>query len=404
MTLRWRFTGLISLLLAALLSLGLWGLQHFATRQSIHHSQDLIRAAGERILVGVRDHIPLRELIREEPQPLSIAVYQGPNLIELVGHEPPADGENWEIQRLNVHERQVVLGFPIYQSKEALGRQARFLSWIGALVWGGLSLTTYWVVGQTLKPIQELANQADQAAGNSGPTLLAPPSQDGELVHLVSTLNQLLGRLHQRSARREQFHVAVSHELRTPLQALLGHVELALLRPRTPEDYCKVLEECKTQTGRLTQLIEALLLLNRLDYAPTASEVIDLNECFPETSLPAHTQVIFLQAETRVSANQPLLEVLLRNLLGNADKHRSQNSQILVEVGPGQFKIENQRDSQTLLDPEKLREPFFRATGNSTPGNGLGLALVAAVVERLGWELELQAPPGSFVAVVRYPI
>jgi two-component system heavy metal sensor histidine kinase CusS len=404
MTLRWRLTALISLLLAAVLSVGLGGLQRWAIQQSIRRTQEVLDAAGARILVGVRDKIPLRELIREEPQPLSIAVYEGDSLVELVGHEPPADGENWQIQRLTVHDRKVVLGFPIYQSKEALRRQAYFLAWIGGLVWGVLSLTTYWVVGQTLRPIQDLADQADRAARRPGPAQLEAPSQDGELVHLVATLNGLLGQLHQRSARREGFHVAVSHELRTPLQALLGHIELALLRPRTPEEYLNVLQECKTQTGRLTQLIEALLLLNRLDYAPMAAETVDLNECFSDGSLPAGTQIKFLQAELRLPASQPLLEVLLRNLLGNAHTHRKPDTEILVEVGPECLRIENQRSSQEPLDIEKLREPFFRACESTALGNGLGLALVSAVVERLGWELELQAPAGRFIALVRYPI
>lgn len=403
MTLRWRLTALISLLLAVVLSVGLGGLQRWAIQQSIRRTQEVLHAAGERIQVGVRDKVPLRELIREEPQPLSIAVYQGESLVELVGHEPPADGENWQIQRLTVHDRTVVLGFPVYQSKEALRRQAHFLAWIGGLVWGLLTLTTYWVVGQTLRPIQDLADQADQAA-SQWPAQLAAPSQDGELVHLVATLNGLLGQLHQRSARREQFHVAVSHELRTPLQALLGHLELALLRPRTTEEYLKVLQECKTQTGRLTQLIEALLLLNRLDYAPVPAETVDLNECFSDGSLPPGTQIHFSQQSLRLPASQPLLEVLLRNLLGNANNHRTPDTEILVEVGRDCLRIENQRPSQQPLDTEKLREPFFRASESTALGNGLGLALVSAVVERLGWELELQAPAGRFIALVRYPI
>ncbi|MBN9418561.1 MAG: HAMP domain-containing histidine kinase [Candidatus Eremiobacteraeota bacterium] len=405
MTLRWRLTGLTSLLLAALLSLGLWGLQHWATAQSYRRGQEILQAAGNRIRLGVADKLSLHELIQEEikisKQPLSIALYDGNSLVELIGHEPPSDGDNWELLTLEAHNRRVVLGFPIYQAKDALRRQAHFLAWIGGLVWAALSLTTYWVVGQTLKPIETLARQLEQAADKPGPAQIAAPSQDGELTHLTATINKLLGQLHQRSARREQFHVAVSHELRTPLQALLGHLELALLRPRPVEEYQTALQECKNQTVRLTQLIEALLLLNRLDYAPMEADTIDLNECFPEGSLPPDTEIRFADQEVSVQASQPLLEVLLRNLLNNAHLHRQPGTPIQVEIGPQQLRIQNLRPSQQALDLEKLREPFYRG-GGQVPGNGLGLALASAVVERLGWQLHLEAPPGQFIATAVY--
>lgn len=405
MTLRWRLTGLTSLLLAALLSLGLWGLQHWATAQSYRRGQEILQAAGNRIRLGVADKISLRELIQEEnkisQQPLSIALYDGNSLVDLAGHEPPSEGENWERLTLEVHNRRVVLGFPINQAQDALRRQAHFLAWIGGLVWAALTLTTYWVVGQTLKPIETLARQLEQAADTPGPAQVAAPSQDGELTHLTATMNRLLGQLHQRSARREQFHVAVSHELRTPLQALLGHLELALMRPRSAEEYQTALQQCKGQTVRLTQLIEALLLLNRLDYAPMPPDTIDLNESFAESSLPPDTEIQFSQQAVPVQASQPLLEVLLRNLLTNADLHRQPGTPIQITVGPDQLTLENIRPSQEPLDLDKLREPFYRAQTHA-PGNGLGLALVSAVVERLGWQLQLEAPPGRFIATVNY--
>lgn len=171
-------------------------------------------AASRRIQTGADDSIPLRRLIQEEQKislvPLSIALYEGGQMVELVGHEPPLNDANWQSTEFTLHGHRVVLGFPFYQTREALNRQATFLALLGAGLWLFLSGTTGWVVKATLQPIQSLADQTVAAARQSGPTRLHPPSQDGELVHLVDTLNGLLAQIHRRSAQREQFHVAVS--------------------------------------------------------------------------------------------------------------------------------------------------------------------------------------------------
>lgn len=145
------------------------------------------------------------------------------------------------------------------------------------------------------------------------------------------------------------------------------------------------------------QLIEALLLLNRLDYAPIAEETVDLLDLLPGNA--------YLETELEqmtVKAPQPLLEVLLRNLWSNADRHRTPGSQIVVHLDEDCLRVENARDSQEVLDSRRLREPFYRPFPSTGFGNGLGLALASAVADRLGWQLDLQAPPGRFVATVHW--
>ena len=103
-----------------------------------------------------------------------------------------------------------------------------------------------------------------------------------------------------------------------------------------------------------------------------------------------------------VKAPQPLLEVLLRNLWSNADRHRTPGSPIVVRLNEEGMRVENARESQERLDSQRLREPFYRPFPSAGSGNGLGLALAAAVADRLGWQLDLQAPPGRFIATLNW--
>ena len=56
-----------------------------------------------------------------------------------------------------------------------------------------------------------------------------------------------------------------SHELRTPVAVIRNKADVALLDPRTPSEYCAVLQSISDETGRLSHLISDLLALARGD-------------------------------------------------------------------------------------------------------------------------------------------
>ena len=117
-----------------------------------------------------------------------------------------------------------------------LNDQAILLAAFSVMMGGAATLGAWLLVGRTLSPYrQPVAAGADGDGGGSGQARLTAPSQDAEVVELVSTLNDLLTRQREANAARGRFYAAASHELRTPLQALSGHLELALQRPRTGE-------------------------------------------------------------------------------------------------------------------------------------------------------------------------
>src|SRR5207302_7423918 len=116
----------------------------------------------------------------------------------------------------------------------------------------GVAGGAWLLVGQTLSPIHRLAVQASAASVEKMQVRLKAPSRDAEVVDLVDTLNGLLSRLAETAAVKGRFYAAASHELRTPLQALSGHLEVALSRGRTAEEYETFLQEASKQAGRLT--------------------------------------------------------------------------------------------------------------------------------------------------------
>jgi len=406
MTLRLRLSLFISGVFGFLLGLLVLLAQQSSRLQAERHIRDLVQAAGNRIEVGVNEeHLPLRRLIHEEkglsPQPLSLALYEKGKLVELVGHEPPADGSGWQVARSDFPGSHVLLGYPYHQTQLALHRQLLTLSTLATLAWLGLSGAAYWVVGQVLRPLHLLNLQAQRLSQQVERTTLKSPSSDVEFVDLVETLNDLLQQQERTTRQREQFYVAISHELRTPLQALSGHLELALMRQRSPGEYQTFLQECQRQTTRLTSLHEAILTLSQVDHGELKSESPYELAAFLAEFLPPRAK--FRHTPTMSQAPRRLVELLVRNLVENAWRHGRDETPIQVELNPQRLRVVNTRRDDEVLDLHQLSQPFYRPeSSRQKGGNGLGLALVRAIAERLGWRLELRCQGSQFEVILLF--
>jgi signal transduction histidine kinase len=271
-----------------------------------------------------------------------------------------------------------------------------------AAVAGGVWL----LVGRTLSPIHRLAVQASAASVENLQVRLKAPSRDAEVVDLVDTLNGLLSRLAETAAVKGRFYAAASHELRTPLQALSGHLEVALSRERSAEEYETFLQEAHRQTGRLTSLVKDLLLLHQLDSAPPRpQEPVDLAEVCD--GVLSHLVPLIDARELRLKANlspgvvilaaPTHAEILIRNLVENAAKYAATGGEVTVSLTAcdpeTRLEVFNECPPVPGWNPEKLFEPFYRpdtARNTRTGGNGLGLAICRAIATANGWTVRLE--------------
>lgn len=365
--------------------------------EMIEEIYEAIRMTSERlVIIHLREGQPVRRSHRGEPSwPL------------------PAGSNDWLISIVPYHGDQLAIALYYKSSKESLKNQAILWGLLAGCCFLAVIGSTWYLVGKVLAPIPRLSKQA-RAAESDLKTRLAAPSSDAELVELVSTLNQFLDRLARSTEMRSRFYSAASHELRTPLQALSGHLELALNKQRSAEEYREALEEARGQTYRLIRLTRDLLLLNRLE---TASQIekqeVDLADLCENawSALARQAEArklkvdMELQEECFVYSNPSYLDSLCRNLLENAVRYTPTGGAVMIQVSPGGLIVCNDSAPLDSGDLEKLCEPFFRpdhARSSFSGGNGLGLPLVAAIVEHEGWHLKLSQADGRFEAVVKF--
>ena len=322
---------------------------------------------------------------------------------------PLADPGGWLSQRVTAGESTLLIAVPWHKAQRALDNQALALLLLGLLMSGAAGLGGWVLVGRTLSPIVRLAGQAREratAGRAAGDAALHLSSPDREVRELVSTFNALLASVAQSAQSRERFHASAAHELRTPLQALSGTLQLALSRSRTPEELRAALGDALAQTERLSTLTRDLLALNQLEagtsHPPRESfdlaETCDLTLSSLQNALAA--RALRLSEDLRlaeVSATAWHMETLCRNLIENAVKYAPPGGALRVTTsttaGTPVLRVWNATPARLAGEVSAWFEPFYRpdeARSSQTGGNGLGLALCAAVCHTNGWQLTLE--------------
>ncbi|WP_328434332.1 HAMP domain-containing sensor histidine kinase [Streptomyces sp. NBC_00425] len=304
---------------------------------------------------------------------------------------------------------------------------------VAGLLAAGLAGTV--MVGVATRPLRKVAATATRVSElplHTGEVNLServpetetdPHTEVGQVgAALNRMLNHVHGALHARQEsemRVRQFVADASHELRTPLASIRGYAELTRRgREEVGPDTKHALGRIESEAGRMTFLVEDLLLLARLDAGrPLQFEQTDLVPLVIDTVSDArvagseHVWRLELPDEPAlVSADSARLQQVLVNLLANARTHTPPATTVTARVqrrGPW-LCVDVQDDGQGI-PPDLLPHVFERfARGDSSRSRvsgstGLGLAIVQAVATAHGGAVTVDSVPGQTVFTVHLP-
>jgi signal transduction histidine kinase len=261
------------------------------------------------------------------------------------------------------------------------------------------SLVGYGVARAALTPVERYRRAAEQA--QAAPVLPVDPRRDDEVTRLGHTLNALLARISAANERERQFLADTSHELRSPLSVMRTELEMALLRPRPPDEAKAALVSLQDQVERLIAVSNALLDLEEVRAGDLVDgQQIDTSELIAEVAQRYRAEAASLgrTIETDSASTEPptgvllhgnwhWLDVALGNLVSNALRYGEGAVIITAEQARNgvQLKV---GDEGLGFPPEFVGKAFDRFTRAETsrtgPGTGLGLSLVQAVAEAHG--------------------
>jgi PAS domain S-box-containing protein len=210
---------------------------------------------------------------------------------------------------------------------------------------------------------------------------------------------------------KSDFIATVSHELRTPMTAVYGAAR-TLLRPDvdlSDEQRSELLEMIATQSERLAQITEEVLLASRLDRGEVAVEqdrvdVAELARRTVETMQPHISVAVTLAAprEAFATGDRDRIEQILINLLDNAAKYSPNGGGITVSVSETAEHVELAVTDEGVgiapAEQEAIFEKFYRVDPHlsQTPGGtGLGLYISRELAHRMGGEIAVESQPGN---------
>lgn len=309
------------------------------------------------------------------------------------------DGEDWRVFVVRDEARrfEVQVGQRADKRFEILEDLAEAL-WLPALgILLLLALVCWWLTGRVLAPLRRTA----ASIGAKTPSDLARVALDGqprELLPIVGALNEVLGRLDQALQAERRFTADAAHELRTPLAGLHMHVQLL---QRQHPGLAEAFHKLRQDIGRLTALVDSLLALARLDplaRTQLAGQAVALQPLFEalraEYAPEAARRGIVLEVGStidQVQGDPQMLEIVLRNLVGNALRYCPAGSRVEVEAlrhaGRERIAVRDDGPGVDAASRARLTERFFRVLGQEEGGSGLGLSIVQRIADLHGVEL-----------------
>ncbi len=192
----------------------------------------------------------------------------------------------------------------------------------------------------------------------------------------------------------------VSHELRTPLASIIGELDLAIQRERTPEDYKQRISNALSDAHRMSNIIVGLLNMARAEYdkSQIKTESIRIDELVMEVreqllrANPAfHVNIEYDDSLMRevsddcllIQANHYLLALALRNLIENNCKYSAdKTSSVTISVNDGHpvLSFVDHGIGMSNVDVASVCQPFFRAKTHTVEGHGIGMALAQRIL------------------------
>ena len=293
-----------------------------------------------------------------------------------------------------------------------LGRLTGVLAAIGAATFLVAAGAGTLLARRIVRPLARIAEDAEAVRTPDEPREIRGSGAGDEIDRLAATLNATFARLRESYERQTRFTADASHELRTPVAAIRSQAEVTLRRERTAGEYRESLAAIEREAVRLTELIEALLTMARLDRGGTETrlEVVRVDElaagCIGELTAAAAGAGVELRlvapAPARVRGEHRLLGIALSNLLSNAIRHgaRPGSVEVRVEEANGEVVCAVHDDGAGIPAHALARvfDRFYRVQDDrarSSGAAGLGLAIVASIARLHGGSVSVRSEPGT---------
>lgn len=235
------------------------------------------------------------------------------------------------------------------------------------------------------------------------------------LIGAIYVYRSLLKQLRY-SNQQQNFMMAVTHELKTPIAVTQLNLETIIKRDLAPEQKELLIANSLKETKRLDVLCNNILLASQLDMGQydIEKQLVDLSQICKQCvksfqeRFPNRLSDIQLQDGIQIQGEPLLLQLLINNLLDNANKYTLEDTSIGIQLfqtaGAIFLKVTDEGIGIPVNERNKVFEKFYRVGSENTratKGTGLGLFLCKKIAQFHGAAITLTTnqPNGSIFTV-----
>jgi signal transduction histidine kinase len=239
-----------------------------------------------------------------------------------------------------------------------------------------------------------------------------------EWDHLAENLNSMLERIESLMGEVKQVGDNVAHDLRTPLTRMRGRLEKASIGQRSPSQDQSLIDGTISDLDDVLRMFSSLTRISQIETASrtAAFRVVNLLEIATEVA-----ELFDAAAEDKggrvevagdkavfITGDRDLLFDAFANLVDNAVKHGRDGGLVVVAIGldSGGAVVSVADDGPGIpaVEFQHVFKRFYRLEhSRRTPGNGLGLSLVAAVARLHGAGIALSDNAPGLKVELRFP-
>lgn len=334
----------------------------------------------------------------------------------------------------------LVVAVPFAEMETTLDNVTRIEIIVSAAMLVVLAALAYVIIRLGLRPLTRIEHTAGMIADGDLTQRVTDTDRGTEVGRLGLAFNTMLTeieasfRAREASERRlRRFVGDASHELRTPLTSIRGYAEMFRRGAASrPEDLAMVMRRIEEESARMSELVDDLLLLARLDHQPDLErEPVDLAAMLRDIAAdaravsPGRTIEVDAPPILEVTGDGGRLRQAVGNLVRNALVHTPPEATVSLTVRDADTDADGDSDGGAAagavagaVDDDRevvisvidhgpgvpadavdhVFERFYRAdSGRSRDagGTGLGLSIVEAVAAAHGGRAEHRPTPGG---------
>lgn len=282
--------------------------------------------------------------------------------------------------------------------------------------WAGLAAVVLALVGGMvtasgyLRRVEAIADAASRIAAGDLAARVSTTGRGDEFDRLAFSLNSMLERIQMLVEGLRQVSSDIAHDLRTPLTHMRQRLEAAMTEATSVDSYNKACERALADADSVLDTFAALLRIAKVESRQRQAGFSDVDLSRLLERLVDDYQPVLEDEERILSAeitpgvhlrgDALLLTQMFVNLFENALHHTPTGTPVtlkLIAAEPGcTVVIQDAGPGIPAQERARVLKRFVRLdAARSTPGSGLGLALVAAIADLHGIVLTLgDAAPG----------